>query len=150
MSNLQILQDISLFKGSTREELELWLGLFQERHVKPDITIFAEKMPAEALYIIKSGSVRISLPGADGGEKAMLLLGPGDFFGELALLQEETRLVNARTESSTELLILTRKDFQALLDLAPRTGAKILHAIAKTLVNRIIPYLPRLKEMLSE
>lgn len=150
MSNLQILQDISLFKGSTREELELWLGLFQERHVKPDIIIFAEKMPAEALYIIKSGSVRISLPGADGGEKAMLLLGPGDFFGELALLQEETRLVNARTESSTELLILTRKDFQALLDLAPRTGAKILHAIAKTLVNRIIPYLPRLKEMLSE
>lgn len=107
-------------------------------------------MPVEALYIIKSGSVRISLPGADGGEKAMLLFGPGDFFGELALLQEETRLVNARTESSTELLILTRKDFQALLDLAPRTGAKILHAIAKTLVNRIIPYLPRLKEMLSE
>lgn len=148
MNNLQVLKNTVLFRDSSNEELELCMGLFQERLVKPNVTVFAEKMPAEALYIIKSGSVRISMSGADGGEKGLLLLGPGDFFGELALLQEESRLVNARTESQTELLILTRKDFQALVDLDPRTGVRVITAIAKTLAARVNEYMPRLREML--
>jgi CRP-like cAMP-binding protein len=70
-----------LFKGSSPEELELALGLFQERQIKQNSAIFTEKMPAEALYIIKSGSVRISIMAGE-GEETPLLLGPGEFFGE--------------------------------------------------------------------
>lgn len=150
MDNLQVLKNTALFKESSNEELELCIGLFQERLVKPNVTIFTEKTPAEALYIIKSGSVRISMTGPDGGEKGLLLLGPGDYFGEFALIREEPRQVNARTESPAELLILTRKDFQALVDLDPRTGVRVIAAIAKSLADRINDYMPRLREMLLE
>ena len=148
MTNLEVLQKTDLFRGSSKEELELALGLFQERPVKPNTTIFTEKMAAEALYIIKSGSVRITTMAGEGVEAGLLLLGPGDFFGELALLQEETRMVNARAESAAELLILTRKDFHALIDLDPRSGARMLMAIAKLLAGRIRAYGERLRELL--
>jgi CRP/FNR family cyclic AMP-dependent transcriptional regulator len=99
MTNLELLQKSVLFKGSSNEELELVLGLFQERQIKPNASIFTEKMPAEALYIIKSGSVRITMMAGEGEEMGLLILGPGEFFGELALIQEEVRLVSARAET---------------------------------------------------
>ncbi len=148
MDNIELLEKNLLFKGSTREELELALGLFQERQIKPGATIFTEKMAAEALYIIKSGSVRITMMAGEGEEAGLLLLGPGDFFGELALLQEESRLVNAKAETQAELLHLTRKDFQALVDLDPRIGSKILMAVAKLLAMRVKAYTGKLKELL--
>src|SRR3990170_221956 len=148
MDNREFLQKTLLFKGCTQEELELISGLFQERQIKPNTTIFTEQMPAEALYLVKSGSVRITMMAGEGKESGLLLLGPGDFFGELALLQEESRLVTARAETSAELVLLTRKDFHALIDLDPRLGSRILMAIAKLLAMRIKAYAPRLKELL--
>ncbi|HAS54623.1 MAG TPA: hypothetical protein DCS42_11135 [Nitrospiraceae bacterium] len=78
----------------------------------------------------------------------LLLIGPGEFFGELALLQEETRFVTARTEAATDLLVMTRKDFHALLDLDPRTGSRILMAVAKLLAMRTRAHAAALKNML--
>jgi CRP-like cAMP-binding protein len=148
MDNFELLQKTVLFKGSSKDELELVMGLFQERHIKQNATIFTEKMPAEALYIVKSGVVRITMMAGEGEEMGLLLLGPGDFFGELALVQEDVRLVNARAETAVDLLLLTRKDFQALLDLEPRAGARMLMIIAKLLAMRIKAYNERLKELL--
>jgi CRP-like cAMP-binding protein len=150
MDNLELIQKTVLFKGSSRDELELASGLFQERQIKQNTTIFTEKMPAEALYIIKRGNVRISIMAGEGEEKPLLMLGPGEFFGELALLQEESRLVTARAETSVELLLLTRKDFQALVELDPRTGARVAMTIAKLLAMRVKAYSARLKDMLIE
>jgi len=148
MTNLELLQKTVLFKGSSSEELEMVLGLFQERQIKPNATIFTENMPAEALYIIKSGSVRITMMVGEGEEMGLLLLGPGEFFGELALIQEEVRLVSARAETAVDLLLLTRKDFHALLDLDPRTASRVLMTISKLLAMRVKAYNERLKELL--
>jgi CRP-like cAMP-binding protein len=147
-NNLELLQKTVLFKGSSVEELELAAGLFQERLIKSNTTIFTEKMPAEALYIVKSGNVRITIMAGEGAEKSLLLLGPGEFFGELALLQEESRLVTARSETAVELLVITRKDFQALMDLDPRTASRMLMAITKLLAMRVKAYSARLRDML--
>lgn len=149
MNNMEFLQKNILFAGSSKEELELALGLFQERKVKPKTVIFSEKMSAEAMYIIKSGSVRITAA-IQGKEIGLMILGPGEFFGEMALLRDGTRLVNAKTEEPTDLLILTRKDFQALTDLDPRTGARITSAIARLLSLRISAYGAVLKEVLLQ
>lgn len=148
MDNLELLQKSILFKGGSREELDIASGLFQERQIKPNTTIFAEKMPAESLYIVKSGSVRISLMAGEGEEKSLLVLGPGEFFGELALLQEESRLVTVRADTVVDLLVLSRKDFQALMDIAPRTAVRVLNAIAKLLAMRVKAYGSLFKELL--
>jgi len=148
MDNFELLQKTVLFKGSSKAELDMVMGLFQERQIKENTTIFTEKMPAEALYIVKSGTVKITMMAGEGEEMGLLRLGPGDFFGELALVQEDVRLVNARAETAIDLLLLTRKDFQALLDLEPRMGARMLTIITKLLAMRVKMYNERLKELL--
>ncbi len=148
MDNFELLQKTVLFRGSSKDDLDLVMGLFQERQIKQNAAIFAEKMPAEALYIVKNGTVKITMMAGEGEEMGLLLLGPGEFFGELALVQEDVRLVNARAETPVDLLLITRKDFQALLDLEPRMGARMLTVITKLLAMRIKAYNERLKELL--
>src|SRR5512147_1539987 len=148
MTNLELLQKTMLFKGSTRDELELVLGLFQEREIRPNANIFTEKMPGEALFIVKSGAVKLTMMAGEGEEIGLLVLGPREFFGELALIHENARLVNARAETAVDLLLLTRKDFYALLDLEPRTASRLLIAISKLLAMRIQAYSDKLKELL--
>jgi CRP-like cAMP-binding protein len=148
MNNLQFLLSTMLFKGSSGEKIEHILELFQERELKPNTTIFIENMPAEALYIIKSGTVRISMMAGEGEEMGILLLGPGEFFGELALVQEANRLVTARAETAVELLLITRKDFQTLTELEPRIAARALMIITKLLAMRIRTYQERLKQQI--
>ena len=148
MDTIELLKKNLLFKGCTSEDFELLSGLIQERQVKPNTTIFSEKMPAEALYIVKSGKIKISVMEGEGDEIGLLELGPGDFFGELALIQESSRAVTARAESAVEVIILTRKDFVALLDLDPRVAAKVTLAIARLLAMRVKAYSGRLREIL--
>ncbi|MDH4162414.1 MAG: cyclic nucleotide-binding domain-containing protein [Nitrospirota bacterium] len=148
MDTIDILHKTLLFRGCNKEDLELVAGLFQQRVVKPNMTIFTEKMPAEALYIIKSGSIRITTMAGEGEEVGLLHLGPGDFFGEIALLQESSRAVTARAESMTEVLMLTRKDFQALIDLDPRIAAKVTLSIARLLAMRVKAYSTKLRDIL--
>jgi CRP-like cAMP-binding protein len=147
-TTVDLLKKNLLFKGCTSEDFELISGLFQERKVKPNTTIFSEKMPAEALYIVKSGKVKISVMEGEGDEIGLLELGPGDFFGEIALIQESSRAVTARAEGAVEVIMLTRRDFVALLDLDPRVGAKITLAIARLLAMRVKAYSGRLREIL--
>jgi CRP-like cAMP-binding protein len=148
MDNKELLQKNLLFKGCTKEDLELLIGLFQERSVQPGQTIFAEKMPAEALYIIKSGNVRVTIMAGEGEEVGLLLMGPGEFFGEIALIQESSRAVTARAENAVEVLMMTRKDFQALIDLDPRIAAKIILSIARLLAMRVKAYSGKLRDLL--
>ncbi len=80
MDNVEFLKKTVLFKGSSKEEIELAAGLFQERVIKPNMTIFTEKMPSEALYIVKSGSVRISIMAREGEEKSLHFIRSGRVF----------------------------------------------------------------------
>jgi CRP-like cAMP-binding protein len=148
MDTRELLQKNVLFKGCTRDDLELLIGLFQERSVQPGTTLFTEKMPAEALYIIKSGNVRVTIMAGEGEEAGLLLMGPGEFFGEVALIQESSRAVTARAENAVEVLMLTRKDFQALIDLDPRIAAKIVLSIARLLAMRVKAYSNKLRDLL--
>lgn len=148
METKELLQRNLLFKGCSKEDFEFLAGLFQERTVKPGMTIFTEKMPAEALYIIRTGKVRISLMAGEGEEIGLLLLGPGDFFGEIALIQESSRAVTARAEDAVEVLMMNRKDFQALIDLEPRIAAKLTLSIARLLAMRVKAYGNKLRDIL--
>jgi CRP-like cAMP-binding protein len=148
METIDLLRKNLLFKGCSAEDFELLTGLLQERQVKPNTTVFSEKMPAEALYIIKSGKIKISVMEGEGDEVGLLELGPGEFFGEIALIQESSRAVNARAETAAELIMLSRKDFLALIDLDPRVAAKITLAIARLLAMRVKAYSGKLREIL--
>ncbi len=87
-------------------------------------TIFEAGEAAEALYIVLSGRVRI-VEDAGGEKREVTQLGPGDYFGENALLQEVTHTKSAVTSEASELLVLPKDSFRSLLDADPDLAERL-------------------------
>jgi CRP/FNR family cyclic AMP-dependent transcriptional regulator len=81
-------------------------------------TIFQRGAPAEALYIVLRGAVAV-LDEADGREVEAARIGPGDYFGEMSLLLHTTHTKSARAAEDTELMVVPKESFQALLSSTP-------------------------------
>lgn len=86
--------------------------------------VFEAGESAEGLYIVLSGTVRI-VETVRGEQKEVAELGPGDYFGEHALLQEVTHTKTAIAGEETELLVLPKDSFRALLDTNPDLTARL-------------------------
>ena len=96
-------------------------------------TIFCEGDPGSALYVIESGEVRISVTSENGKELVIALLGPGDFFGDLALLDGEPHSADAVARQTCVLLLLHRTDFQRYLAPRPEIAHHLLGVLSRRL-----------------
>ena len=100
------------------------------RRFGPHQIIFHLGDPAGLLYIITSGKIKISHASSDGQEAVLAILGEGDFFGELALLDDSPRSATAEAIEPTETLTLHRDDFLNFLDNNPLFARHVLHILA--------------------
>jgi CRP-like cAMP-binding protein len=98
----------------------------------PGRTIFERGSPSEALYIVLSGSVRIS-EDVDGRRVDVVRVGPGASFGELSLLLHTTHTKDAAAEEDTELMVLPKESFQALLASNPDLAQYFRRRLAERL-----------------
>jgi CRP/FNR family cyclic AMP-dependent transcriptional regulator len=97
-------------------------------------TIFHQGDPGDSLYIIETGAVKIVLPSPEGaGEAILATLGPGDFFGELVLLDGAERSATAIAHEATTALVLRRDAFSRLIDTVPSLSRELLAALAAEL-----------------
>ena len=137
MAKIKTLKESELFKDLSDKEIAVISQIATEKTIPENTPLFVENMLGESLFIIKSGSVQISkvIPGV--GEQNLLSLAPGDFFGEMALLNGGARMVSAKTEEKTELLIISRDDFKGLLEKEPACCLKFLQGIVGVFTNRI-------------
>ncbi len=101
------------------------------RRFGPSQIIFHLGDPAGLLYIISSGKVKISYSTADGQEAVLAILGAGDFFGELALLDDSPRSASAEAIDDTETLTLHRDEFLSYLDNNPAFARHVLNILAR-------------------
>lgn len=86
--------------------------------------VFSKDSPAEALYIVLSGTVQI-YDEVGGREIEIARTGPGDYFGENSLLSESTHSKNVRTLEDAELLVLSKEAFRELLASKPSLDAEV-------------------------
>lgn len=126
-----------LLSGVDSSELKTLSLLFRELSFNEGDTVFVEQMPGEALYLIAEGTIRISRMIAEGEEKTLLVLGPEDVFGEMALLDGGARAATARVTETARLLGLKKADFERLCESNPRLGLKLLRNIVKLLTRRV-------------
>lgn len=98
-----------------------------------DHVVFEEHAPGDTLYLIQRGLVRVSRKFADGREHAVRTLGPGEFFGEMALLEDQPRSARVSTVTETTLLTVTRQRFNTLIEQHPAIGINFLKAISAQL-----------------
>ena len=156
---LERLHNLSLFVNLTPGELQIVDGLLHERDYLEGEVIFDEGEEGQAIYIVASGEVlicrqgqseagRVAQPGVnepavsrprrrqeDSGRVAQL--GPGTFFGELALLDNSPRSAQARAATACQLIVFFRDDFVGLLDTHVRIASKISRELARHLGARM-------------
>ena len=108
----------------------------QEEVFPADHVVFEDNAPGEALYIIKSGRVRVSKMLNNGQEHTFAELGPGEFFGEMALLEEKPRSARVSTCTATRLLSMSRQTFNTLIEHHPAVAANFLKIISARLRQR--------------
>jgi CRP/FNR family transcriptional regulator, cyclic AMP receptor protein len=120
-----------LFAQLGAADLERLGGLFRRRRYRAGEPVFREGDPGTALYVIETGEVKILLGGAEGKEVVLSLLTPGEFFGELALLDGEPRSADAVTTVASELLVLPRDEFLRFLREVPAVAINMLAALSR-------------------
>jgi CRP/FNR family transcriptional regulator, cyclic AMP receptor protein len=127
------LAGVPLFAGLDAAGIEALARETRVRRFRRGEVIFHQSDPGEALFIVLSGQVKISLPGEMGDEAILATLRPGDFFGELALLDGAPRSATATALEATETAVLARDRFRELIAGDARIRDAFLVALAREL-----------------
>ena len=117
------LRRCALFAHVDDPGLTTLAGLMRPRRFRRNEVIFHQDDIGDSLHIVVEGGVKIVLPSQEGDEAIIASLKPGDFFGELALLDGAPRSTTATALEATETLALPRDQFLRLLPEDPRRAA---------------------------
>ena len=129
----QSLSQVPLFGNLDRTELETLAESVDQIPFKAGEAIFHEHDHGDALYVIEKGAVRIWVHDEDVQEVTLSELKPGDFFGELAVLDSGERSANATAMVDSTLHRLRRDDFQSFLIKYPHAATDVIREIASRL-----------------
>jgi CRP-like cAMP-binding protein len=129
------LKALAFFTDLSVRELKIVQSMLHERAYLAGEVIFDEGDQGNALYIIRSGRVLICRQGRPAN--AIAELGPGSFFGELALLESAPRNAQARALEPCRLAVFFGSDFLSLLDTEAKLSNKILYRFARLLGQRL-------------
>lgn len=134
---LTILGRIPVFSNLSKSELRLIEKIVYQRNYHEKEIIFVEGEPGAGMYIIESGKVRICLGPHTDEEHEIALLENGDFFGELALIDDHPRSATAVALMPTRLVGFFRSDLLSFISRTPRMGVKIEQNMLQILVRRL-------------
>jgi CRP/FNR family cyclic AMP-dependent transcriptional regulator len=141
----EVLAGIPFFQTLNDEERAAVSALMKEARFAAGATVFREKDPGGVLYVIRGGKVELSVLGEDGAKVVVDVLQPGEFFGEMSLLDGEGRSTSAVALEELEAYSLARDEFLSLLrrraDVALDVVAALARRMRKTdeLLRRRVP-----------
>lgn len=124
---------VPLFSGLTREELESFAELARERSYPRGSVILFENDPGDSLLVVRSGRVKVVLIGEDGREVILAVLGVGQHFGELALIDEQPRSAHVIAMEDSMLIVLRREDFRKRVESSPTVAWSLLAELSRRL-----------------
>lgn len=148
MTISKTIKDSPLFCLLDDQQAEIAGNLFTEKKISEGMAIFVENMPGESLYLIVSGTVRISKMISEGEEKTLIVLGPDDFFGEMAIIDGAARSATARVIENAHLLALKKADFELLCKNHPAIGLQLVRNILSVFAQRIRESNQDIREMI--
>lgn len=130
---LDSLRAIPLFGRVAETDLEELAQHLIERRFPKNATVVEEGLPGDYMYVIRQGRAKVTKSSEDGREKIMNFLETGSFFGDMALLGDETRSASVKTLEDSVLLALSRRDFIDLLRQSPDLSLAVIAELANRL-----------------
>ena len=134
---LEQLARIELFAGLKPAALELIAKVATEEAHATGTKIFQHGDAGDKLYLILEGKVRISREVSGMGEEALAVLGPGEVFGEMSLLDDSPRSADARAHERCRLLVITKDAFDDLLFMHKDLAYEVLWSCVRMLSTRL-------------
>jgi len=129
----QLLGRVSFLAALTEDDLTWLAKRAQRRSYKRGDIIFVKDDAGQSMFIVEDGAVRIYMPGAQGTDLTLAVMQPGEFFGDLSLLDGRPRSASAEAARDTTLLTLERDDLTELVRSRPDAALAILTEIAQRL-----------------
>ena len=133
MNPADVLSQIPIFASLGDEDRSSLAERIDRQSIPKGSTLFRRGEPGNALYIIIHGQIRIFASTRQGNEITLALLGAGEFFGEMALLDGQPRSANAEATEDTELHFLDRENFFSFLMHKESALRAILCALSRRL-----------------
>jgi hypothetical protein len=130
------LRRIKIFAGMDDAQLERFIGYMEIAKARQFAELVKTGDPGDAMYLVLEGEVRVRMIIA-GKETILAVLGPGEFFGEIALFDHGPRSADVVANQDSTLLKISAGDFQRLANQAPDLATPFLLAMGKTLTQRI-------------
>ena len=136
-STLEILAQIDLFNGLPQGHLRRVVDIGIEEQYRSSAMIFSEGEPGDKFYLVIEGAVRISriVPGM--GEEALAVLRPGNYFGEMSLIDDAPRSATAMCHEKCRLFVVNRRDLEDLLFVDRDLAYELLWNWVRTLSRRL-------------
>ncbi len=133
MISEDLLRQVPLFSGLDSTDMKTLMGAITRRKYPKEAVIFFEHDPGDAMFMIISGRIKVTILSDDGREIILSMLSDNDFFGEMALLDNEPRSATAIAVQETEVAVLYQKDFLSIVEKRPRVLINLLSALSSRL-----------------
>ncbi len=130
---MAVLRRVPLFESLEHDELAGLASVTRLQKFARNVLVILAEDQGDSFFIIQSGKVKVSVTGADGREIILSLLGPGEFFGELSLLDGHPRSADVTTVDGTVLLVIRRRDFLRVIDEHPVIPTHLMVTLASRL-----------------
>ena len=132
-SAVELLRSVPLFAGLEEGELERFSQVAVPRSFPAGTRVFHEGDSSDACYIVSEGSFRVTREHSDGRAITLATLGPGEIFGELAMLDGDRRSASAESITDGTLLALPANDVRSLLGRNPEIALKLVAGLVRRL-----------------
>ncbi len=126
-----ILKMNPMFSDLGSDELQRLSNLCHTQHLGVGEVLFQKGDPGDALFGVRRGQIRIETGAADGSRLTLNFMGPGELFGEVAVLDSQSRTADAAAAEATELFVLRREDFLSFLEREPKVAIKIIQLLCQ-------------------
>jgi CRP/FNR family transcriptional regulator, cyclic AMP receptor protein len=124
-AKVELIKQVPLFSHCSKKELGMVAQIADEIDLPEGKTLMREGDRGREFFVLVDGDAEVRREGS-----TLNSLGPGDFFGEIALVSHRPRTATVTTTSPVRALVVTEQSFRSLLDRAPDVQRKVLRALA--------------------
>jgi CRP/FNR family transcriptional regulator, cyclic AMP receptor protein len=131
--NKLFLKRVPLFAGLTDAQYDLLAAGSTRRNFPKGRMMVAEGEPSQSLYILLSGRAKVQRSDSEGKEVILAVLGPGEFFGEMSLIDDAPRSASVITLESCDFMAINKESFKAMISQSTEMCLQIMKGLVKRL-----------------